>query len=146
MDIQTHYLLQQVAVNVVIDMKEILEILNQLDVSQKAKVLEYISKLEEDCVLLKEEQKDFLNNLNILYRRNQQLHKRLEKLRDSASGKELAKLMEENERLQTRLQQILENNEHGKKLVELAEENQELRQKLQEAFNTLDEASALLDL
>ena len=50
------------------------------------------------------------------------------------------------ERLQTRLQQILENNEHGKKLVELAEENQELRQKLQEAFNTLDEASALLDL
>lgn len=128
-------------------MKEVIEILNELETSQKAKVLDYVSQLEEDCVLLKDEQKDLLNSLDILYKRNHQLHERMEKLRDSVSGKELTKLMEENQKLQTELQQTVgENQELRQKLQQTVKENQELQQKLQQAFNTLDDASALLDL
>lgn len=100
-------------------MKEVLEILEDLEPSKKREVLDWLSQLQEDCVLLKDEQKDLLSSLDTLYKRNQQLHQKLEELRSRPSGREL---------------------------IELAEENQELRLKLQRLQSAFDNVLSLLDI
>jgi len=100
-------------------MKEVLEILEDLEPSKKREVLDWLSQLQEDCVLLKDEQKDLLSSLDTLYKRNQQLHQKLEELRSRPGGREL---------------------------IELAEENQELRLKLQRLQSAFDNVLLLLDI
>lgn len=86
-------------------MKEILEILKDLKFSQKSRLLEYLSRLEEDCELLINEQKNLLKELDMLYKRNQQLHQRLEEIEKSPTGNKLTELLEENQNLRLQLQQ-----------------------------------------
>jgi len=100
-------------------MKEVLEILEDLESSKKREVMDWLSQLQEDRVLLKDEQKDLLSSLDTLYKRNQQLHQKLEELRSRPSGREL---------------------------IELAEENQELRLKLQRLQSAFDKVLSLLDI
>jgi len=95
------------AVGMVICMKDVLEILEGLEPSKKIEVLDYLLQLKEDYALLKDEQRDLLNSLDTLYKRNQKLHQKLEKLESKPSGKKLMELAEENQKLQNALDNVL---------------------------------------